>query len=161
MSDGPIMEFASHVGGASARVAIYADRIEWTRKSLRPPGGAAGAVLSMGTSLLLPGRKDSNMIPVRMIQGVTTHRAGLSYTTVKVATAGDVTEFRVSKRQAEDVKALLLSLMNGTAPVAAAPAPPSPPAASLADELRKLAELRDAGVLSEAEFDAQKARLLG
>ena len=31
---------------------------------------------------------------------------------------------------------------------------------SLADELRKLAELRDAGVLSAEEFDAQKARLL-
>lgn len=160
MSDGPVMEFASHVGGANARVAIYADRIEWTRKSLRPPGGAAGAVLSMGTSLLLPGRKDSSMIPVRMIQGVTTHRAGLSYTTVKVATAGDVTEFRVSKRQAEDVKATLLSLMSGTAP-SAAQGVPDPAPASLADELRKLADLRDAGVLSAAEFDAQKARLLG
>lgn len=34
-------------------------------------------------------------------------------------------------------------------------------AASVADELRKLAELRDAGVLTEDEFAAQKARLLG
>lgn len=32
---------------------------------------------------------------------------------------------------------------------------------SVADELRKLAELRDLGVLSEDEFAAQKARLLG
>lgn len=31
---------------------------------------------------------------------------------------------------------------------------------SLADELRKLAELRDQGVLSDTEFEAQKARLL-
>jgi hypothetical protein len=31
---------------------------------------------------------------------------------------------------------------------------------SMADELMKLAQLRNAGVLSEAEFDAQKARLL-
>ena len=32
---------------------------------------------------------------------------------------------------------------------------------SVADELAKLAALRDSGVLTEAEFAAQKARLLG
>jgi Short C-terminal domain len=32
--------------------------------------------------------------------------------------------------------------------------------AGVADELKKLAELRDAGVLSAEEFEAQKARLL-
>ena len=31
---------------------------------------------------------------------------------------------------------------------------------SMADELKKLSELRDSGVLTEAEFDAQKAKLL-
>ena len=36
---------------------------------------------------------------------------------------------------------------------------PAPPA-SLADELAKLAKLRDDGILSEAEFEAQKKRLL-
>jgi hypothetical protein len=45
------------------------------------------------------------------------------------------------------------------------PVPPVPHAAEprldLADELRKLAELRDAGVLTEEEFISQKARLLG
>jgi hypothetical protein len=41
--------------------------------------------------------------------------------------------------------------------------PPAVSAApvSTADELKKLAELRDAGVLSDEEFDAQKAKLLG
>ena len=34
------------------------------------------------------------------------------------------------------------------------------PSASLADELRKLADLRDAGVLTEAEFTEQKRRAL-
>lgn len=97
------------------------------------------------------------MIPIRQIQGVTTHRGGLSLTTVRVATAGDVTEFRVTKREAEQVKATLLRLMNQPAPSAAAPGDFGH---SLADELRKLAELRDAGVLSEAEFAAQKARLM-
>jgi hypothetical protein len=41
------------------------------------------------------------------------------------------------------------------------PSAPAPAATSTADELKKLAELRDAGVLSDAEFDAQKAKLLG
>lgn len=55
---------------------------------------------------------------------------------------------------------------------AGTPAPPAatapPPAAapvhapeSLADELKKLAELRDAGVLNDDEFHAQKGKLLG
>jgi hypothetical protein len=37
---------------------------------------------------------------------------------------------------------------------------PSPPTGSLADELKKLAELRDAGILTDEEFAQQKALLL-
>ena len=45
---------------------------------------------------------------------------------------------------------------------AAAPAAPAPAAAaSTSEELARLADLRDRGVLSEAEFQAQKAKLLG
>jgi hypothetical protein len=46
------------------------------------------------------------------------------------------------------------------------PTPTGPPAATgtgpsmIADELRKLAELRDEGILSNQEFEAQKAKLL-
>jgi len=36
-----------------------------------------------------------------------------------------------------------------------------PASLSVADELRKLADLRSAGILTDAEFDAQKAKLLG
>lgn len=146
MNDQPVMEFTSHVAGRNANVAIYPDRIEWSRTGL-------------GTTLGLPLRRDTNMIPVRQIQGVSTHKAGLAYTTVRVATGGDATEFRVSKRQAEEVKATLLRLMSQPAPD---PVPPSNgPGPSIADELRKLGELRDAGLLTEEEFAEQKARLLG
>lgn len=34
------------------------------------------------------------------------------------------------------------------------------PASSIADELSKLAELRDKGIITDAEFDTQKAKLL-
>lgn len=44
---------------------------------------------------------------------------------------------------------------------AAAPAQQPAVSPGLADELRKLAELRDAGVLTLQEFDAAKARILG
>lgn len=47
-----------------------------------------------------------------------------------------------------------------TPPPSAAPAPPAE-AVDVADQLRKLAELRDQGILTEEEFAAQKAKLLG
>jgi Short C-terminal domain len=78
---------------------------------------------------------------------------------VRVATAGDATEFRVSKRQAEEVKATLPRLLSQAAPNPVSPSNGSGP--SIADELRKLGELRDAGLLTEAEFAEQKVRLLG
>jgi hypothetical protein len=46
-------------------------------------------------------------------------------------------------------------------PAPAAPPPPAEPQPDLADQLRKLADLRDAGVLTEEEFAAQKAKILG
>jgi hypothetical protein len=43
----------------------------------------------------------------------------------------------------------------------ASPAPAASTSTSVADELTKLAALRDSGVLTEDEFAVQKARLLG
>lgn len=44
---------------------------------------------------------------------------------------------------------------------AEAPAPAAPPQVDVMDQLKKLAELRDLGVLDETEFAAKKAELLG
>ena len=48
-------------------------------------------------------------------------------------------------------------------PVQQAPPPPPPaaPAVDPIEQLTKLAQLRDSGVLTEAEFQAQKAKILG
>ena len=46
------------------------------------------------------------------------------------------------------------------APQAAAAAAVFPPAGDVLDQLAKLGELKTAGVLTEAEFEAQKARIL-
>lgn len=82
------------------------------------------------------------------------------YTVVKVATGADTIEFRVTKPQAEEIKATLTRLMLGgsTRPSSAATVPAP---ASVADELAKLVQLRDAGALTDEEFAAQKAKLLG
>ena len=44
---------------------------------------------------------------------------------------------------------------------APAPAPASSPTDDMLNQLRQLAQLKDQGILTEAEFTAQKARILG
>ncbi len=48
----------------------------------------------------------------------------------------------------------------GTQPVPAA-APSAPATDDAIEQIKKLAELRDQGILTEAEFDAKKKQLLG
>lgn len=48
MNYAPLMQFTSHIDGKNAKVEIYRDRIEWSRKGLKPPGGVTGVVLSGG-----------------------------------------------------------------------------------------------------------------
>ena len=52
----------------------------------------------------------------------------------------------------------------GAAPAQAAPAPAAPPPSegpSYLEELEKLGELRDKGIITDAEFEAKKKELLG
>lgn len=44
---------------------------------------------------------------------------------------------------------------------APAPAPAAAPQASMVDQLKELAQLKDQGILTEEEFAAQKAKILG
>ena len=46
-------------------------------------------------------------------------------------------------------------------PMPEPPPPPAAPPADLVTQLRQLADLKDQGILTQQEFDAQKARLLG
>lgn len=58
-------------------------------------------------------------------------------------------------RAREGVTAIRHLIAESHAPAAAAPAAPD-----VADQLRKLGELRDSGILTPEEFDAKKAELL-
>lgn len=60
----------------------------------------------------------------------------------------------------EAIRDEVQAAMHAARSAAAAPAT-APSAGGVADELKKLAELRDSGVLSAEEFDAEKSRLLG
>jgi hypothetical protein len=95
---------------------------------------------------------------------------GVACTAVVASTATTVSN-RVSRRQAERWQQQGSSPSNqpGPAsaeqPASAGPAQQPPPAAPSTDpmiqQLKDLAALRDQGVLTEEEFAAQKARILG
>lgn len=92
---------------------------------------------------------------------------GVARTAVVAGTATAVSN-RVSRRQAGRWAAQEAPQQTYAAPPPAYEAPPAyapPPAASSAtdariEQLTQLAALRDQGVLTPAEFDAQKARIL-
>jgi hypothetical protein len=75
--------------------------------------------------------------------------------------SGEQAVFQTHEWMALDLKAKLSPVLSQLRQLpAATPSATPAPALSSADEIRKLAELRDAGILTEAEFQAKKAELL-
>jgi Short C-terminal domain len=90
---------------------------------------------------------------------------GVARTAVVAGTATAVSN-RVSRRQANRWSAQeeqqYYEQQQQYAPPPPAPAPaPAAPAADPIEQLKDLAELKAQGILTEAEFEAQKARILG
>ena len=90
---------------------------------------------------------------------------GLRWADVTVESTGGhvITLKGLSKADGDQVKGLIDNAVNVTRSadaVGAAPTAPAATQASVADELLKLAQLRDAGVLSPEEFEEQKARAM-
>lgn len=89
---------------------------------------------------------------------------GMARTAVVAGTATAVSN-RVSRRQAnrwsaQQEPAPPPQQQEPPPPAYAPPPPPADDAPDMLDQLQKLGELRDAGVLTEAEFAAQKAKIL-
>jgi len=82
---------------------------------------------------------------------------GVARTAVVAGTATAVSN-RVSRRQSDRWAAQEAPPPPQAAP---APAPAAPAAASTIDQLKELGELKSQGVITEEEFAAQKAKLLG
>jgi hypothetical protein len=170
----PIYTFTSHIAGKNARVSIYNDRIEWERPRGISGGKIAAGIMTAGLSLAATGVKNgkagSEMIPVKNISSVTTKRDGLLNTLVSIITSGNTIDFRVSHAEAVAVKTVVTDLILGKYDAAAPAAAPATPAAApltpiapqpdVAEQLQKLASLRDSGILTDEEFTAKKTELL-
>jgi len=89
---------------------------------------------------------------------------GVARTAVIAGTATAVSN-RVSRRQADKWAAQGDPRYGGQPQYEEAPPPPPPPAADagqkdMVTQLKDLAELKDQGILTDAEFEAQKAKIL-
>lgn len=90
---------------------------------------------------------------------------GVARTAVIAGTASAVSG-RVQRRQAarfaeQDAQTAAARSEAYYAQMAPAPAPAAPAGASVVDQLKDLAELKNQGILTDAEFQAQKAKILG
>lgn len=132
----------SHESGRNATVTLYADRIERVKQ-------AAFTAISNA-------RQDVEMTPIRSVSSVQAQKDGVAYAKVTVFASGNNIEFRFTHAEAsrfrDEIQKLLL----------AGPTPSviQPDAPDISDQLIKLAGLRDAGILTEEEFAAQKTKLL-
>jgi hypothetical protein len=89
---------------------------------------------------------------------------GLVWSDISVESTGgkSIALQGVPKTDAERVKRLLDEAVAASKGVATGPATTTAaPVPDLADQLRKLADLRDHGILTDEEFAGQKAKLLG
>ena len=87
---------------------------------------------------------------------------GMARTAVIAGTATSVSN-RVSKRQGERWAAQeeQAAVQAQSAPAQMAPAPAQGGGSSTIDQLKELGELKAQGILTEEEFAAQKAKILG
>lgn len=107
--NGPaVMQFTSHIAGKNATVTIYPDRVEWEQQGRITATRALGGALVTG-SLRKGG--STEMIPVRSITSVKTQKDGLRNWAVQIITGGNTIDMRVSKGEAEQIKATLQRLM--------------------------------------------------
>jgi len=113
--DGALLRFKSHIDGKNADVAIYSDRIEWLMARGVSGAKVTAGIMTAGLSMLATGVKNgkagSQMIPVKSITGVTTKRDGMINTIVMVTSSSASIGFRVSHKEAEQMRQLLGSLI--------------------------------------------------
>lgn len=172
----PLFEVVSHDKGKNAKVALWSDRIEWERARGISAGKVTMGVMTGGASLLatgVKGGKDAyDMVLLENITNVANRKDGVLYHLVEVQTASggavNTVQFRVSRDEAARFREAILDAMRAqrapSIPATQAPtpqaAPTSAPTVDYAAQLHQIAGLRDAGILSDAEFEAKKAEVL-
>jgi ribosomal protein L24E len=113
--DGALLRFKSHINGKNADVAIYPDRVEWVMARGVSGGKITAGILTGGASMLVTGVRNgkagSEMIPMKSITGVSTKRDGMINTIVTVTSSSAAIGFRVSHKEAEQMRQLLNQLI--------------------------------------------------
>ncbi|MGQ0846524.1 MAG: SHOCT domain-containing protein [Sporichthyaceae bacterium] len=144
-TSGALFVGESHDHGRNSIVVLHPDRIERTKpKKL---------------TALSSAHQDVEMTPTRSVTSVQATKDGVLNTKVTVYASGNTIEFRFAHQEAAQFKDALQRLILHGPPTPPAPTPA--PAFDVADQLTKLADLRDRGILTENEFAAQKAKVLG
>jgi hypothetical protein len=92
------------------------------------------------------------------ITAVSATKAGAIYSNVNIVGPGATLQFRTAHVLASHLRSVIQEGID-SAQLHQHAAPPQ--ISSDADEIRKLAELRDSGILTEDEFSAKKAQILG
>ncbi len=108
-------------------------------------------------------KKETRAVGYQQVSEVTLAR-GLVWSNLSIESSGGKSIFLegVPKADADRVKQLIDDGVARAKIGGGSGAGPSvPPQPDLADQLRKLAGLRDDGILTDDEFEAQKAKLLG
>jgi hypothetical protein len=137
--------------------------------------GVSGSLVLDGDRLILKkkgwpyGHKSEKTIPLRSITATQWKPAGLlTNGYIQIVYAGSVEKRGGVFDAAKDENSVMFLQRDQAAfdairaaIAAEGAAAPQSPGGSLADELGRLADLRDRGVLTEDEFASQKARLLG
>ncbi|WP_407358044.1 DUF2510 domain-containing protein [Microbacterium sp. LTA6] len=111
----PLLQFTSHIQGKNAVVTVWPDRVEWLKPRGVSGGKITAGVLTGGLSMLATGVKNgktgTEMIPIKSISSVTTKKDGFSNTLVSVITTGNTIDFRVSHKEAAELKQVLTQLI--------------------------------------------------
>jgi Short C-terminal domain len=154
LPEGALWRGVSHDAGRNSIVTLYPDRIERTKPTSR---------MSL-TGMLAGGPEDVEVIPMKSISSVQARR-GAWYHDVTVFASGNTIVFSVDAADAEKLRGLIMDQVLGGSAHPAQPAAPAAPAPAsgdaLIEQIRKLGELRDAGILTPEEFESKKADLLG
>ena len=165
----PIFEVMAKGEGKNARVTLWPDRLEWEKGGGISGGKVFAAILTTGISLAFTGlrgkKEDFETLPLSAVVGVSIKRVEKGQI-VSVSTAGGDIDFRVSRQNAAAFRVAILNQLQvreqtPTTVVMQGFNDSQGPSVDYAAQLRKLAALRDDGILTEAEFQEKKNQIMG
>jgi hypothetical protein len=143
--EAPLLTVTSHDQGKNAIVSLYPDRIERIKER---------SAISLSRA-----NQDAEVIPLGRVSHVRAEKKGFR-SNVTVTVGGEDIVFRVSHEEAstfkEAITKLILQKEAQSGPDAGRTAEPD-----IVDQIRRLGELRDQGLITAEEFEAKKTQILG